>query len=250
MFLTCADTGSPPATSQQSPFVRAIAVHNTRIINGKFSKLVTKSCKRLQTKGINIKEVQVFLITMYSSPNSRDGIDTITTVIKSAESLNEIFVGLGEYGLWDYLNYDLLQDMIEVFASDDDELNGMMDQYMKDLTGYLLTCEILKYLEATHPSATTSDSEDSDGENVPLFPPQQKRMFFKELSIMCQINVTDHTLRYVTDLWRSLKNQFKLPSLRKILRDFAEGNIAMGTKPSLLEIESQTATLKRKVCCL
>ena len=49
---------------------------------------------------------------MYSSPNSRDGSSTVTAVIKSTESLDEMFVAFSEYGLWDYLNYDLLQDII------------------------------------------------------------------------------------------------------------------------------------------
>ena len=79
---------------------------------------------------------------MYSSPNSRDGNSTIITMIKSTESLDEMFIAFSEYGLWDYLNYDLLQEIIEEFASDDDELNDMMEQYQRDLTGHVLTQKI------------------------------------------------------------------------------------------------------------
>ena len=79
--------------------------------------LVTNSCKRLQSREINIEfnDVQTFLIVMYSSPNSSDGSDMVTTVLESAKSLDEIFRALSKWGLWDYLNYHLLQSIIEEY---------------------------------------------------------------------------------------------------------------------------------------
>ena len=149
----------------------------------------------------------------------------ITTVVESANTLDKIFRALSEYGFWDYLNYYLLQDIIEEFASDDDELNSMMEQYQKDLTGYVLTLEIPKYVEATHNKhpITMSDDESSGDEIVP---PKQKQ-FFKQLSIKVDANVTAHTLGYVNDLWRSLRNQFKLPRPAMILHSIAEGCVCI-----------------------
>ena len=95
--------------------------------------LVTKSHKSLQKKGIDIEDVQMFLIAMYSSPNSRDGSAMVTTMLESAKSLKEIFLALSKYRLWDYLNYYLLQCIIEEFAGDDDELKGMIEDCQKDL---------------------------------------------------------------------------------------------------------------------
>ena len=231
LILPCADTGhgTPSATGmQKNQSIVAIARRNIRKINGKFSMLVTRSRKRLQSR-IDVKEFQTFLVTMYSSPNSRDGSGTVTTVIKSAESLDEMFVALGEYGLWDYLNYDLLQEIIEEFASDDDELNSMMEQYQQDLTGHILTQKIETYLEATHDELpiTTSDSETSGDEIIPALPQQKKRELFKELSFKVEINVADHTLGYVKDLWRSLRKQFRLPRPAMILQRIAEGCICI-----------------------
>ena len=229
-ILPCADAGhgTPSAAGTQNQSIVAIARRNIRKITGKFSMLVTKSRKRLQSK-INVKEFQTFLVTMYSSPNSRDGRGTVTTVIKSAENLDEIFVAFGEYGLWDYLNYDLLQEIIEEFASDDDELNGMMEQYQQDLTGHILTQKIETYLEATHdePPITTSDSETSGDEIIPALPQQKKHKLFKELSFKVETNVADRTLGYVKDLWRSLSKQFRLPRPAMILQRIAEGCICI-----------------------
>ena len=253
------------------------------MIEGKFSTLVTKSCRRLQSRKIKIKikDVQMFLVTMYSSRNSRDGSDTVTTVVESAKSLDTIFLALSKHRLWDYLNYYLLQSIIEEFASDDDELNDMMKQYQQDLTGHILTLRIQNYLEATKHSLAKSHSETPTDEQIDKL--------FSKLTAKCEINVTNHTVSYVTDLWRSLANQLALPRPAMILHDIAEGCIGitwlipanlvkhvtqmaqetanmfaeenvlrvtleeqciypMEAEPPLLETE--TAALKRKVCCL
>ena len=105
LTFTYADTGTQPATSLQNPSAVAIAQRNNRKIEGKFSKLLTKSRKKLQSREIDVEDVQEFLIAMYSSPNSRDGSDTVTTVLESARSLDEIFRALSKHGLLDYLNY-------------------------------------------------------------------------------------------------------------------------------------------------
>ena len=224
-ILTCADTGSPSTTPPQNPST-AIAKRNIQMIEGKFSTLVTKSCRRLQSRKIKIKikDIQMFLITMYSSPNSKDGSTTVTTVVESAKSLNDIFLALSKYRLWDYINYYLLQNIIEQFASDDDELNGMMEQYQKDLTGYVLILRIQKYLDATHHPIASGDSDNSGDEVIPL---QQKRDLFKKFTAKCEVNVTNHSLNYVIDLWQSLAKQFALPRPAMILHDIAEGCIGI-----------------------
>ena len=140
-------------------------------------------------------------------------------VVKSAASLQEIFLALSEHGLWDYLNYYLLQSIIEAFARDDKELNSMMEQYQKDLTGHILTLRIQTFLDATkHPIATSH----SDNEVASL---QQDYELFRKLTAKCEVNVTNHTLGYVVDLWRSLAKQFALPQPAMILHDIAKGCI-------------------------
>ena len=118
--------------------------------------LVTKSRKRLQYREIDVEDIQTFLVTLYSSPNSRDGSGIVTTVLESAKSLDEIFRALGKYGLWDYLNYYLLESIIKEFARDDKELNSMMEQYQQDLTGHILALRIQTYLDATKHSIATN----------------------------------------------------------------------------------------------
>ena len=232
-YLTCTDTETPFATSLQNPSsvtVVAFAKRRIQMIQGKFSMLVTKSLRRLQKRKINVKDVQMFLVTMYSSPNSRDGSDIVITMIESAKTLDAIFRALSKCRLWDCFNYYLLQNIIEEFASEDDELNRMMQNYQKDLTGYVLGLKIETYLDAyldaNEHSTTTSDSEDSANEIITL-PPQQKHELFKKLTAKVSANVTDHSLAFVNDLWRSLATQFALPRPAMMLHKVAKGCISI-----------------------
>ena len=150
----------------------------------------------------------------------------VLTVLESAKSINEIFRALSKYGLWDYLNYYLLQSIIEHFVSDDDELTAMMKQYQQDLTGYTLTLRIPTFLDSIHYEhsiVTMNDDENSTDELVPA----QKHNLFKELSVKIDANITEHSLDYVTDLWQSLANQFALPRIAMILDKVAKGCIGI-----------------------
>ena len=96
------------------------------------------------------RKIQMFFITMDSSCNSMAEMEVTKQpkwYIESTESPEAIFCAFSEYGLWNYLNYFLLQNIIEMFASDDNELKCMMEGYRKDLTGhYVLTLWIQTYL--------------------------------------------------------------------------------------------------------
>ena len=229
------DAGTSSTTRRSSSFIKsplissteAIEERNVQVIKSKFSNLVTKSCETLQSREIDVEEVETFLIIMYSSPNSRDGNNMVITVVGSARSLKEIFRALSIYGFWDYINYYLLQSIIEKFACDDDELNNMMEQYQKDLTGYALTLQIKTYLDATHCLHPISTTGDSDTPADMIIPPQQKHELFEELSVKIDANVTDHTLSYVIDLWQSLEKQFRLPQPVMILHNIAKGCISI-----------------------
>ena len=125
------------------------------------------------SRGISVEDLQTFLITINSSPNTKDASGVVTIVLEAATTLQQILCVLSKYGLWDYLNYYLLQSINEGFASDDNELNGMMKCYQEDLTGQILTLKIPEYLDAIHstlPSIATSEDENSYDEIVPVEP--------------------------------------------------------------------------------
>lgn len=232
LLLTCTllGAGNPSAVCQRDSNAVVIAQSSIQTMKEKFSILVMNSHRKLQSRKTDVDEVHLFLLTMYSSPDSKDKNGTIAMVVESTKNLNEIFRALSKYGLWDYLNYYLLQSIINAFAKDDDELNSMIGQYQRDLTGHILTINIQTYLDTTDcdlPLFTTSDSENPTDDILSSLPPLQKCEFFKKLTFKVNANITDHSLHYVIDLWQSLAKQFALPQLAMILHNIAEGCIGI-----------------------
>ena len=123
-------------TTGQTPSVVAIARRNIRKIKGKFSTLVTKSRTRLQSRETSVEDVQTFLITMYSSPNSRDGSYMVTTTVESAKSLDEIFsctqanMGFGITSTTTSCRASLRSLQVTTMS-----WMVWMEQYQRDLTG-------------------------------------------------------------------------------------------------------------------
>ena len=114
---------------------------------------------------------------------------------------------------------------------------------------------------------------------------QQKCKLFKKLTAKYRVNVTNHTLSYVNDLWQSLAKQFALPRPAVIIHNIAEGciciiwliptnlvkHVTRMTRettnmfaeeqvlrvtldeqciyPMETELETEEAALKGKVCC-
>ena len=187
------------------------------MIEEEFAALVMKTRKRLQSRNIDVEDLQEFLIHKFSSPNSRDANKMVEEIL-TAGNLREIFHKLSKYGLWNHHNYYLLNGIIKKFARKDDVLKDAMDQYRKALTGYALAWKIKDCLASTNyiHAVATSDSENV-GDDL-----------FKRLSVKCEgINVTDHTLKYVHDLWEELAVQFALPEAAMILHNIAEGCICI-----------------------
>ena len=212
MIITCLGPEVPPTTSPPNPSTAAVAERNIAMIKGRFATLVTTSYTRLQYRAISVDHFKTYLIIMYSSPDTMDASNTVNRVLGSASRLDEIFLKLSEYGLWNYHNYYLLQNIIDKFAHDDIELKGMMEQYQSDLTGHILALQIPTYLDAINIEETII--------------PTISHKLFKKLQVKVNgVNITDHSVNYVIDLWQSLTHLFVLPKPALILHSIAEGCI-------------------------
>ena len=208
---------SPPAIPPLDSAAVVVIKCNIERIEGKFAYLVTTTCKHLQRNGVDIDDMQTFLIAKFSSPNSTDGKHMVITVVESAATLGGIFRALSKHGLWDYRNYHLLQVIVENFGHDDHELNAMMEEYQEAFVSHILVQKLEPFLDAV----TSFNGEDSTKEMV-LSPE-----LFKKLTAKVGVDITEHSLLYVEELWKFLSHQVSLPRLALILHSFAKGCISI-----------------------
>ena len=97
----------------------------------------------------------------------------------------------------------------------------MLDDYKRDLTGFLLTTEIHHYLEADRlPSPTGSEVD-----NLPSAEPNYE--VYSQLKVKIKANITDRTMKYVQDVWNSLASHLSIPLPALLLHRVAAGCISI-----------------------
>ena len=108
-------------------------------------------------------------------------------------------------GAWDFINYYLLESIIEEYG--DDRAKEMMEQYKQDLTGYLLVTTIKDHLDAV----------DLEHPTIP-----QEELFSSLTTKVKGVNISSQSLEYVNNLWESLRKQFSLPKHILVLYKIAK----------------------------
>ena len=133
-----------------NPATVALAQKSQVKIQGSFALLVTHARHVLKhkvaSKEFDVDDFRFFLTTLYSGGGRMDGKEFVENILKATANLNDILVAIATHQLWDYMNYDLLEFIIDKFASDDEKLTQMLDGYKQDLTGFMLATKIEHYL--------------------------------------------------------------------------------------------------------
>ena len=174
-----------------------LAKENFQMIRYKYASLLRLALCVLQGKNIDMSIFRVFLTALYSPKEDSRAVDSsrfISEVLGRAQSLSEIFQSLLTQGLMDYKNFYVLRSIINEYASS--EMKEKLDEYEEVLAGFALVTKIQDYL-----NAELKESEQSK--------PDPKLL--DELSVKVKANVTDRTMKYISELWDSLAYRIKVP---------------------------------------
>ena len=150
-----------------------------------------------------MEDLQVFL-TSYFSPGK---------CIPKSSSIHEIFKAITRHKLWDYWNYSPLEGIVQGFAADDQELTSWIETYRQDLESYKVTTKLIDHI-ATAASVSTVGESPSDEER----PARYDKQYYRTLSCKLKTKFTDHTLKYIDELWDKFANLYGLPP-RVVLLD-------------------------------
>ena len=197
-----------------NPVADAVARRNLIVIRGKWGDLVAHTDEVLQDK-LDSKEItnswfRHVLGNLYSCEGKMNGDQFLRKLLKPSATISEMFETLTVEGAWDYLNYYPLECIIEKFGND--STRKTMEQYKRDLTGYTLMTAIKDHLDAV----------DMEHPTHRILPIPQEKLFFT-LSCKVKANITNHSLKYVRDVWRSLAERFQLQMLALLLHKIARG---------------------------
>ena len=161
---------------------------------------------KLDNKEITSSRFRLFLGNLYSCEGKMNGNQFLRKLLKPSASISEMLETLTVEGAWDFINYYLLESIIEEYG--DDRAKEMMEQYKQDLTGYLLVTTIKDHLDAV----------DLEHPTIP-----QEELFSSLTTKVKGVNISSQSLEYVNNLWESLRKQFSLPKHILVLYKIAKG---------------------------
>ena len=138
--------------------------------------------------------------------------------INQSDEIKTMFEDITRNNLWNWWDRYVLDEIIEKFLCDNEEVQVKVDEYTEMLRAYKATTTIAKMIRSKH--IVLEDEEQ---------PPPTKRMRH-DLSYYCilevkleKLNPTKIMVEYIDKLWERLRVQFALPPLH-VLLDRLEGN--------------------------
>ena len=179
-----------------------IAQRNKQKMEAKFAMLLTNTCRRLKEKQINIEDLQIFLISCFSPGEC----------IPRSSNINEIFGAITRHKLWDYWNYYPLEVIVQEFAPNDPEITSWIETYRQDLESYKIVTKLIHHIESP------LDEEQ---------PAKYDKRYYQSLSFKLKTEFTDHSLKYVDDLWNKFSNLHGLPPRVALFDSIHKGCVPM-----------------------
>ena len=188
---------------------------NEEEIKKTFSELLIKVEKALQARS-NIHEVRRFLTTFFKCEFSE------------TSNLEKMFSTVTLKELWDYQHYSPVEKLADHFLQSDQELVSLIKAYKARLTGFCLTTKLIDYVEYKNISADDSSDEESDQS----CPPKLDKSQFRKIKVVLKLDrkVSELSLNYVHQLWRSFAEEYDIPSLTAVLDRVFSGSLIITWK--------------------
>ena len=165
-------------------------------MEAKFAVLLTNTCRKLKEKRINFEDLQTFLISCFPPGEC----------IPRSSNINEIFEAITCHQLWDYWNYYPLEGIVQEFAPNDPDITSWIETYRQDLESYKVVTKLIHHIESLA---------------------KYDKRYYQRVSFKLKTEFTDHTLKYIDDLWNKFSNLHDLPSRVALFDSIREGCVSI-----------------------
>ncbi len=178
-------------------------------IKGCFASLVDRVSVKLSAMNINMERFRTFVAILFPPG---DFISDTATII-------EIFNALTHKQLWDHSSYSAFESIYKEFGEEDAELKIWMNNYKAELAGFKATTKIIDYIKECNTEDEIADSEQS----IRQYKGKYDKRYCRRLTMKLKSKITEKSLEYVDEFWRSVADHFFLPSLPIRLDSIHEG---------------------------
>ena len=181
------------------------------MIKGQFSALLRKVQSALESRQINVDVVHSFLVRSFS----RDDW------IQHPSGFTELFNALSVSKLWDYQHLNPLEVITSEFLPDDADVKALLSEYKGKLNGFHAATKLVDYIKLLE----VEDSEQDPHQSLPV--DTYKLADYRKLKLKLNLGrkLSAIALSYVDELWRSLAEEFDLPSLTAVIDSIIKGSL-------------------------
>ena len=194
----------------------ALTENNLQKIKAKFSSLAHEVQSALQSCQVGVNEVYNFLVRCFSQDDW----------IQNPSSFDQLFNALSVTKLWNYDHYSPLEEIMKKFLPNDAAMKKLVSEYKSHLTGFYTTTKIADFMKVH--SSKFEDTEQLQDPQESLRVKTYTLKDYRRLKLtlnLGQRKVSALTLSYVDELWRSLAEEFDLPSFTAVIDTIMKGSL-------------------------
>ena len=186
---------------------------NEEEIRALFASLLV-SVQTALKKNNDLDDVRQFLVTFFHC-------DFSTTL-----DLKELLSTVTCKGLWDYQHYSPLEKLANSLLSNDSEIDELIRAYKAQLSGFYLTTRLIDYIDCQQ--LPSDDSDDESDQPTAMLTTKQ----FRKIKVVLQLDrkISELSLGYVQNLWRSFAAEYEIPSLTVVLDTIVSGSLMISWK--------------------
>ena len=216
--------------------------NNLQKIKAKFSSLSHEVQLALQSSSASVNEVYSFLVRCFS----RDDW------IQNPLSFDQLFNALSVAKLWNYDHYSPLEEITKKFLPNDAAVKKLVSEYKSHLAGFYTTTKIADFIKVHSSKFEDANKWQYPQESLPVEAYTFKD--YRRLKVtlnLGQRKISALTLSYVDELWRSLAEEFDLPSLTAVIDSIVKGSLQVSwlILPCIAEKITSDSTTAVKFSC-
>lgn len=200
-----------------------IVKENLTRIKGSFATLVTKVTDKLKGKAIDMKRFRLYILNLFPPGD----------IIADSLNLEDIFEIISRHRLCDH---SPIEEIADEFGGDDSEMKMWFISYKSELTGFKATTRLIDYIKACKDDKNIAESTQTIQQNMARYDSR----YCHKLTIKLKARVTQTSLLYIDQFWRSVADHFLLPCLSVLLDSIEEGCVEVTwLVPTLFAVQIQ-----------
>ena len=181
---------------------------NEMEIKSRFAYLLGSIQYALEANNVTGEDVRQFLVRMFCQAGD---------CIPKTDKICDIFDSITVNNLWSYDNHYVLEKLVKRYLPDH---VSEISEYENHLSGFYATTKLIDYVR----DKNLKCYEEAPSEHsLDRYTTEHYRKLMVNLEI--QNRLSQLSMTYVQDLWKSFVNQFNIPSLTAVIDKILEGSL-------------------------